>query len=186
MFQSGQTGCSGIHNNSASLYTDCLHVLSTEAAVCFCSRYFHNNFSASRYRSPFPRSRLYSPSRVTRSYSGCPMTKIFLPPSAIREEKSCLIGLCKNRDLLCRTDVIDRKLQYVWNVVQERHHQSHAPAGSCGSARDARTDRTFSAEAVFSSDRKNDREHACAAQHKKMVEVTCVSLQSMISVISFQ
>ena len=53
VFRTDQTVCSGIRNNSASLYTDYWHELSREAAVCFPDHYLCNNSSEDRFEVPF-------------------------------------------------------------------------------------------------------------------------------------
>ena len=54
VFRTDQTVCSGIHNNSASLCTDCLHVRATGAVVCFPDHHLCNNSSEDQLEVPLP------------------------------------------------------------------------------------------------------------------------------------
>ena len=70
-----------------------------QAVVCLPDHCRDNSSPEFQSEDPLLISRLYSPSSVTRSYSGCPITKIFLPPSAMAQEQTCLLGFCQDQSV---------------------------------------------------------------------------------------
>ena len=79
-------------------------------------------------RQALARSLLYSPSKVTRSYSGCPITKILRPPSGHCKEQTSLFAFRQDRKVFACMDICNgnfcvpgmRRKKYIIKAPDQR------------------------------------------------------------------